>query len=63
MSAKDKNLAHRLRWFRCPLRLRPAARRQHLLELMRARVPPGRVPPKAVITASHSALRPLARCA
>jgi hypothetical protein len=30
-----------------PLKLRPAARRQHLLEMMRARVPRERVPPKA----------------
>ena len=29
-----------------PLKLRPAARRQHLLEMMRARVPLDRVPPK-----------------
>jgi hypothetical protein len=29
-----------------PLKLRPAARRQHLLELMRARVPAGRAPPR-----------------
>jgi hypothetical protein len=29
-----------------PLKLRPAARRQHLLELMRARVPAGRAAPR-----------------
>ena len=29
-----------------PLKLRPAARRQHLLEMMRARVPLDRAPPK-----------------
>jgi hypothetical protein len=29
-----------------PLKLRPAARRQHLLEMMRARVPRDRAPPK-----------------
>jgi hypothetical protein len=30
-----------------PLKLRPAARRQHLLEMMRARVPHDRAAPKA----------------
>jgi hypothetical protein len=30
-----------------PLKLRPAARRQFLLEMMRARVPRERPPPKA----------------
>jgi hypothetical protein len=30
-----------------PLKLRPAARRQHLLEMMRARVQRERAPPKA----------------
>jgi hypothetical protein len=30
-----------------PLKLRPAARRQHLLEMMRARVPSERAAPKA----------------
>ena len=30
-----------------PLKLRPAARRQHLLEMMRARVPNERAAPKA----------------
>ena len=29
-----------------PLKLRPAARRQHLLDMMRARVPLDRAPPK-----------------
>jgi len=29
-----------------PLKLRPAARRMHLLEMMRARVPLDRAPPK-----------------
>ena len=29
-----------------PLKLRPASRRQHLLEMMRARLPLDRAPPK-----------------
>ena len=41
-----------------PLKLHPAARRQHLLELMRARVPARSCSSKKVITASHSSRVP-----
>jgi hypothetical protein len=46
LAMKDKKPRVPVAVIPMPLKLRPAARRLHLLEMMRARVPLDRAPPK-----------------